>query len=264
MSDHVHDDLTALLHGELPLARRIRVQAHLRGCSDCAEELASLRRVHAALADLPLEPAPAAVWAGIESRLGRPRPRRIDRVAWAAALAAAVVLAMVVLPMRPAETPVALGPYFTRVEAEARALDEPVPGCRPASAEDAFRVVGLGRAPSFSPSEGFALVEARTRPVEGGGVAQLLYRGDGATFGIVVAPHAARLDFGDRSTRRVRMGDWECTQVSSETLDVYWSVSSLRQSVLVAPAGQDLDVAAILQFFVYGDWSDEPAGRNGG
>lgn len=74
---HVADDLTALLDGALPEARRAEVEAHLAGCPDCRAERDALARALAALAALPAPPQPVP---GFEqrfyARLAREAPRR--------------------------------------------------------------------------------------------------------------------------------------------------------------------------------------------
>jgi anti-sigma factor RsiW len=74
---HVADDLTALLDGALPEARRAEVEAHLAGCPACLAERDALCRALEALTALPAPPPPAP---GFEqrfyARLAREAPRR--------------------------------------------------------------------------------------------------------------------------------------------------------------------------------------------
>lgn len=262
MSEHQTELLAAWLHGELDPGQRERVTVHVDGCPDCAEELAALRGSHRRLEELVPLSAPDRVWERVEADL---REAAVPSVGWrpgswvvAASLAAVLLLAL--LPLPPGSPEVPLDAWFTRLEARASrsdALATPVDGFRPAAAEDAYRAAGMLDAARHSPAPEYGFWRGGTYRFEGGEVAQLVYHGADTAFGVFVAPHGARLDFGDRATTRVRMGDWECTQVASRDLAVYWSVSGDRQSVLVADADADLDVASILRFFVYGGWERE-------
>ena len=128
---------------------------------------------------------------------------------------------------------------------------------RAVAADVALRAAGMDGALRTTPFPEFSLSHGRSYVFSDGEVAQLVYRDGERAFSVFIAPHTAELDFGGRRTERVTMGDWECTQVESEELAVFWSVSRDRQSVMVARADDDFDVAAILRFFVYGEWDEE-------
>lgn len=69
---HVTEDLTALLDGALPAARRAEVEAHLAGCQRCRDERERLAAVLARLAALPPPPEPSPWFAArLEARLAR-------------------------------------------------------------------------------------------------------------------------------------------------------------------------------------------------
>src|SRR2546423_10948053 len=81
--------------GELPLIERARVEAHLRGCGDCAALLAELRRMSqlvaaARVADMPqdaMHRLEQSFWAA------RARDRGVLRLAeWMTGVAAAVLI----------------------------------------------------------------------------------------------------------------------------------------------------------------------------
>ena len=58
MDDHVSEELTALLDGELSEAERVRVEEHLRGCAPCAAQRDLLQAALGSLARVtPLEPS---------------------------------------------------------------------------------------------------------------------------------------------------------------------------------------------------------------
>lgn len=80
----IRDQLPDLVHGHLDQLSRARVEAHLRECADCRQELALLRQiVHAA----PVVPVDVA---GIVAALPAPRARRrLNSRVWQ--MAAAVV-----------------------------------------------------------------------------------------------------------------------------------------------------------------------------
>ncbi len=69
MNSGVHqfeDKLLEFAYGELPRHESEAVEAHLRGCTRCAEALAQIRSVRSAMGALPMEAAPDA---GLESLL---------------------------------------------------------------------------------------------------------------------------------------------------------------------------------------------------
>ncbi|HIJ73870.1 MAG TPA: hypothetical protein HPP83_07195, partial [Candidatus Hydrogenedentes bacterium] len=93
----VRDEFSALLDGELDLARRSAVEAHLAKCSDCLRELDRLKRVDRVYRELPKQAAPAGfehrVRASLRSSRLRLRPVGLRRRAvWPLAAAAAMFL----------------------------------------------------------------------------------------------------------------------------------------------------------------------------
>ena len=60
------DKLLEFAYGELPQHEAEAVDAHVRGCNRCSQSLSEIRGVRAAMARLPMEPAPDA---GLESLL---------------------------------------------------------------------------------------------------------------------------------------------------------------------------------------------------
>ena len=106
----VREDLTALLDGALPPARREAVSRHLAGCGSCRAEHGRLAAALAALSRLPSPPEPSPGFeARLEARLDlERRPGLLARLAglrWAVAapaagLAAAAVVAAVVVRER--------------------------------------------------------------------------------------------------------------------------------------------------------------------
>jgi hypothetical protein len=74
MNEHVTDHLSDYLDDELTTTARAEVDAHLRACAACGEELDSLRRLvaHAAtVADYDAAPA-HDLWSGIRARIEEP------------------------------------------------------------------------------------------------------------------------------------------------------------------------------------------------
>ena len=76
---------------ELSPGTRRRVDAHLQGCERCSRELATLNRVHAALA-LDVADPPEAVWTAfwpqVRDRIAVPaRPEPVRRSLWAPSMA---------------------------------------------------------------------------------------------------------------------------------------------------------------------------------
>jgi anti-sigma-K factor RskA len=81
VTDELHgQELSAYAFDLLDAAARARVEAHLRACTACAEELAELRAVIATLPRArPAEPAPEAAWQAIETRIrARAAAQRAD------------------------------------------------------------------------------------------------------------------------------------------------------------------------------------------
>src|SRR5689334_6058893 len=87
--------LDAYHDGELPPAERSDVEAHLRDCPSCAAELAAIRRVSGAFADMtPREPSHEQLLQLARSVRAEPYdPRMLLRLFRGTAVAAAVLLA---------------------------------------------------------------------------------------------------------------------------------------------------------------------------
>jgi len=93
VSAHAADRLSAYLDGELPEADRLAVEAHLRGCPECARHLEELRAVDAAARALEVE-APPGYFDSLPARVGRRlSARRRTPPAWVWAAAAVLALA---------------------------------------------------------------------------------------------------------------------------------------------------------------------------
>jgi hypothetical protein len=98
VSAHVEERLSAYLDGELAPAERQEVEAHLRGCDECARRLADFAALDALARDLPVE-APFGYFEALPGRVrfkvsARSRgPARLP--AWSWAVAAALVAAVV-------------------------------------------------------------------------------------------------------------------------------------------------------------------------
>ena len=71
MSGHISTELMHdLVDGLVPDAERERLDAHLRSCAPCSDEVARLRELVDALGGLSGDAAPpAGLWAGIEARI---------------------------------------------------------------------------------------------------------------------------------------------------------------------------------------------------
>jgi anti-sigma factor RsiW len=113
---HIQELLTGHVSGELAPLERAIVDDHLAECAPCRDELAFARDLARAVADTPPVTCPDRVTAAIEAEIdaetgARPARRRPHR-AWfatrparamgAAAVLAAAVLAVVLLPQRAA------------------------------------------------------------------------------------------------------------------------------------------------------------------
>ncbi|BBL81831.1 hypothetical protein TthAA37_06490 [Thermus thermophilus] len=93
--EHVEALLPEYLAGNLDPQARVRVEAHLRACARCQEELRSLERAFFAPAEaLPPVPPPEDAWKGIQARLRWVRKGRLwARITFlAAALVGAFLL----------------------------------------------------------------------------------------------------------------------------------------------------------------------------
>lgn len=132
LHDEAEELLPWLVNGSLDAAEAERVEEHLEECADCRAELASERRLAAAMAALPLETDSG--WARMKMRLdgnapGRIRPapplwRRPVPLGWAVAgpFAAAAAFALLFVNVAPER----------RAEPEYRALGS-APNLQPAN-----------------------------------------------------------------------------------------------------------------------------------
>jgi anti-sigma factor RsiW len=98
--------LSALLDNELTADEAARLRAHLAGCETCRAELERLGQVTQLLAALPEREPPAAYWTELRAQLAAAPAGATFwdafRGAWrrpAAALAAAAVILLVLLPL---------------------------------------------------------------------------------------------------------------------------------------------------------------------
>jgi anti-sigma factor RsiW len=124
MTQHLDNELSAYLDGELAGAERQRVDAHLALCPECRRTLEDLRRLVHRASTLDDRPPERDLWPGIADRIGAQRapgavplaPRRRRILVSVPQLAAAAVALMVVsagatvLLTRGAERRVASGP----------------------------------------------------------------------------------------------------------------------------------------------------------
>ena len=98
-SNHVTEYLSSYCHGELSDSESRRVAEHLIGCARCRVEFEEVKFGVKLAEQLPIVPAPDAIWSGIESSLTQPRaanvvdlPRRSFVKPAAIAIAAGLVL----------------------------------------------------------------------------------------------------------------------------------------------------------------------------
>lgn len=70
MSDRWIDRLSEYLDGDLGVAERTRLEAHLAECEDCSETLEQLRRVVARARGAEDRPPAKDLWPGIAARIG--------------------------------------------------------------------------------------------------------------------------------------------------------------------------------------------------
>jgi hypothetical protein len=147
MSAHVNDQLSAFLDRELGAGAHAAVEAHLRACEACREQLARIAAVDAAVRELPAEP-PAGYFEALPGRVrqkleaeGGARPTRaaprslVPVWAWAAAAALLVVVVTPRLrtpgppsPEPPPPSPIGAAPT-------GRAVDGPTAGGGSGAAE---------------------------------------------------------------------------------------------------------------------------------
>ena len=96
---HPEDHLAGYVDGTLSDPERAVVDAHLAGCATCREEIALARSALTALRSLDEVPVPFGVTGPILAEAGKQHERRgavWQRVQWAAGLAAAAALVVVV------------------------------------------------------------------------------------------------------------------------------------------------------------------------
>jgi hypothetical protein len=97
VSEHVREQLSPLLDGELPGSERAAVEAHLESCSECAGLLEDLAAVDTLARGLSV-PAPEDGFESFPARVRAriaARPRRRTLPAWSWAAAAALLLGVV-------------------------------------------------------------------------------------------------------------------------------------------------------------------------
>lgn len=102
MPDLYTEQLSAYLDGELDVARRRRLEAHLTQCPECAELLADLRAIVSAAPHYSGRAPSRDLWSDIEARLDktevlelRQRERPSRRFGWGELIAASLLMAAV-------------------------------------------------------------------------------------------------------------------------------------------------------------------------
>jgi Putative zinc-finger len=135
LSGHVQERLSAYLDGELAVADRQAVEAHLQLCDECGRHLEDLAAVDELARALPVE-APGGYFEALPARVRfkvAPRRRRAPRIpAWSWAVAAALLVAVV--------TPVLLRQNPQPAEVARSAAPAPAPMAAPGSSLDSKRL----------------------------------------------------------------------------------------------------------------------------
>ncbi len=180
---HVDSDLLAYLDGELDAAARDRVEAHLAGCPQCADELAELRRLRAELrATFPAALTPVRLPAAADRRIREQLRTRTERPrAWWAlwqwrGVAAQVTLTLLVLffvintSLLPSAAPAVAAPPETLVLGQTQFA----PG-----SQAALRVV-VRQSGAATPVPG---AEVSVSLAKAPGLAKLVYQGRTGTDG---------------------------------------------------------------------------------
>lgn len=72
MNRHPHELLGAYADGELDASDTARVAQHLKGCTECARELALIRSMGGAMRTMVANTDARDVWGGVHRRLTRP------------------------------------------------------------------------------------------------------------------------------------------------------------------------------------------------
>ena len=97
---HPEEHLAGYVDGTLGAGERAEVDAHLRSCATCREEVELAGRARSALVAMPELPVPPDTVRPKTERARVLRPERFRRVRWAAGLAAAAsVAAILALPL---------------------------------------------------------------------------------------------------------------------------------------------------------------------
>lgn len=131
--DESRDALDQYLAGRLDPDAQRAIEAHLRACPECGEDLDAARMVAPHLVTLPKSLAPEReLWIGIERRI-RPGIRRQPMLIAAAILLALVPAALLVRsrqesPPMPAAVAPAVAPLVATYESAARELELSVEG----------------------------------------------------------------------------------------------------------------------------------------
>lgn len=87
---HPVERLSAYADGELPEEEALRVEAHLRGCTECARELTLIRTMGGVMRSIAADAPERSVWSAVHRRITRP-------VGWLLFVAGVLVLAVLAL-----------------------------------------------------------------------------------------------------------------------------------------------------------------------
>lgn len=90
MTEHPTDRIGAYVDGELTTEEAREIETHLRACTECARELASIRAMGGAMRATASESPRRSVWAAVHRRITRP-------VGWLLFVAGVAVVAALAL-----------------------------------------------------------------------------------------------------------------------------------------------------------------------
>ncbi len=289
MFSHVTKRLSAYCNGELPSAEAKAVEAHVKECARCREELEEIRLGVALASHLAPVAAPESLWPRVEAELDRAegaRPEHAPRLAWLDWRAAGAVVAVLLLgvwlaarwmssgptpaqpdqpaiaraPERPAAQPVAydLGAYLRPVQAASEAASfqrvaSAPPGFVERKRDESFSLAWLNRVINGpnEPLPGYTLQSARTGAADGAPIVQLVYaKGRDKAFSVFIAPRRVEFKFGAEYAYEAEVGGIACRRVDCPMQRTFEFGEGGFKCVLVTKWIADENAARVMKFFL--------------
>jgi len=272
VNNHVSKYLSAFSHGELEKMHNDEVRAHLDECQRCQDEFVVIREGIQIASQLQCVEAPEVILQEIEKRLVEPieRPlvgyrgywwRRLaassmnpSRVAAIALLVIITAVSLIYL-LRTGEKSkfvLDMSPFLEIAETSDDSTLTNISTIRPdgffdVSQHAAYEALGFPGNTQILPVNGFELAHQRIRDFGNNKVVQFVFRRQGRTFIVFVAPPTVAFVIGERKAMGSQIGALRAGKVERGlALSVFWGAAKVH-CASISGIGSSKDLASLIQ-----------------